>query len=105
MGFKAVLGQYELFTDKNTRDYSAWSIYIEKRDLMHGVCISHRIPRAYRDSKGDVRGRSRHKSNSRVVRNLEKTNMGTKQKNRKQGLTGAKGLTTDFPEGRESPLP
>ena len=36
-GIKAVLHQYELFTDQNTRN----------RDLMNEVCIPHMIPRAW----------------------------------------------------------
>ena len=50
---------------------------------MHEVCIS----------KGEARGRNRHKSNSnRVVRNLEERNVGTKGKNPKQDLISAKDL-------------
>ena len=39
-----VLGQFELFTDQNTRDYLAWTIGSE--DPMYVVSIPHRIPRA-----------------------------------------------------------
>ena len=38
----------------------------------------------------------------RVVRNLEKRNVGTKGKCPKQGLTSAKNITMELPEGRES---
>ena len=45
MGLKAVLGQYELFSDRNSRDRLAWTI--GTKDPMHGVCIPQRIPRAW----------------------------------------------------------
>ena len=38
----AVLGQYELFTDRNTSEHLAWTI--GNGDPMHEVCISHSIP-------------------------------------------------------------
>ena len=63
---------------------------------MHGVCIPH--------SKDETRGRSRHKNNARVVRNLEERNVGTKGKCPKQGLSSAKDLM-NLLEGRESRLP
>ena len=44
-GLKAVLGQYDLFTDRNTRDHLAWTI--GNGDSMHGMCIPHKIPRAW----------------------------------------------------------
>ena len=34
---------------------------------------------------------------------MEERSVGTKGKNPKQGLTNAKGLTIELPEGRESP--
>ena len=46
-GLKAVLGQYGLFTDRNTRDYLAW--IIGNGDTIHEVCIPHRIPRAWEE--------------------------------------------------------
>ena len=50
------------------------------------------------------KGRSRHQENSkRVVRDLEERNVGTKRKNRKQGLTSAEDLTIMLSEGRDSP--
>ena len=42
-GLKAVLGQYKLFTDRNTRDYLARTI--GNGDHMHGVSIPHSMPR------------------------------------------------------------
>ena len=54
------------------------------------------------NSKGEARGRSRHKSNSRVVKNLEERNLGTKEKSFNQGLTNAKDLTIELSERRES---
>ena len=45
------------------------------RDLVHG------------NNEGDARGRNRHKSNARVVRNLEERSVGTKKKSPKQDLT------------------
>ena len=57
----------------------------------------------HENSKSEARGRSRHKSKSkRVVRNLEERNVSTKVKSLKQGLTSAKDLTTELPEGRET---
>ena len=44
MVLKAVLGQYELFTNRNIRDHLAWTI--GNGDVMYGMCIPHRIPRA-----------------------------------------------------------
>ena len=44
-GLKVVLGQYELFTDRNTKHYSAWTT--RNGDPMHEVCVPHRIPRAW----------------------------------------------------------
>ena len=35
-GLRAVLGQYGLFADRNTRDYLAWTI--GNGDPMHEVC-------------------------------------------------------------------
>ena len=65
---------------------------------MYKVRIRHSISRAHRNSKGESRGRGRHKRNSnRAVRNLEERNVGTKGKSLKRGLT------TQLPEGRESP--
>ena len=55
------------------------------------------------NSKGEARGRSRHKNNVRVARSLEERNVGMKGKSPKQDLTSAKDLTIGLPEGRESP--
>ena len=53
-------------------------------------------------SKGEARGRSRHKRNSnRVVRNPEEGYVGMKGKNPKQDLNSAKDLTIELPERRE----
>ena len=76
MGFKAVLGQDELFTDRNTRDNLAWTIG-NGADLRG---IPHRIPRAW-DSKGEAKGKSRHKNNNKsVLKNLEERNVGRKRR-------------------------
>ena len=73
----AVLGQYELFTDRNTRDY-------RERSPMHEVCIPHRIPCTW-EQQG---WRNRYKNNSkRVIKNVEEMNVGTKGESPKQGLT------------------
>ena len=67
-------------------------------------CVSHTVYLAHGDSKGEARGRSRHKRNSNgVVRNLEERNVGTKGKNPKQGLISAKDLPIELTEGYESP--
>ena len=67
--------------------------------------VSHAGYIANKDSKGEVRGRSRHKNNSkRVVINLEEINVGAiRRKNPKQGLTSGKDLTIELSEERESP--
>ena len=46
---KAVLSQYELFTDRKTRDDLA--LTIGNGDPMHGMCIRQTIPRAW-EQKG-----------------------------------------------------
>ena len=43
-GLKAVLGEYEVFTDRNTRDNLAQTIW--DGDLMHEVGILRSTPRA-----------------------------------------------------------
>ena len=50
---------------------------------MHVVCFPHRIPRI----------RKLHKNVSKGVMNLAERNVGTKEKNPKQGLTSSKILT------------
>ena len=50
----------------------------------------------------EARGRNRYKNNSKIVRNLEETNVGTKGKSPKQDLNSAKDLTMELPEGCES---
>ena len=79
---------------QNTKDHSSWNI--GNGDPMHEVCIP-------QNSKGEARGRNRHKNNARVVRNLEERNVGTKGKNSKQGLICDKNLTIELLEGRDSP--
>ena len=44
-GLKAVLSQYELFIDQNTRDHLARTT--GNGDPIHEVCMPHRIPRAW----------------------------------------------------------
>ena len=58
-------------------------------------CVSHTVYLAHEDNKGEARGRSRHKKNSkRFVRNLEERNEGTKFyqyiRGLKQSLVAAK---------------
>ena len=55
--------------------------------------LSQRIPRVSGNSKGEARGRNRHKSN--IVKILEERNAGTNEKSPKQGLTIAKDLTIE----------
>ena len=54
---KAVLCQYELFTDRNTRDHLAWTI--RNWDPMHGVCISSRM--------GTARVKKEEETDTRVI--------------------------------------
>ena len=65
---------------------------------MHEVCVSHTVYLAHGNSKGEARGRNRHKNNARVVRNLEERNVGTKGKSPKQGLISAMDLPIELPE-------
>ena len=89
--------QSVILKDLNTRDHLAWTA--GNGDPMHEVCIPHTIPRAW-----EQQGRSRHKNNSkRGVTNMEKRNVDTKAESPKQGLTSAKDITIELPEGRESP--
>ena len=71
---------------------------------MHDVCVFYTGYLAHGNSKGEIRGRSRHRNNSkRVVRNLEERNVGTiRGKSSKQGITSSKDLSIELPEGHES---
>ena len=90
-----------ILKDQNTREHSAWTA--GNGDPMHR-CVSQTGYLAHGNSKGETRERSRHKNHSnRVVWNMEIWNVGTKGKSPKQGLTSAKDLTIELPEGRESP--
>ena len=65
----AVLGQYDLLTNRNTRDH------LVSVTLGTGIpctrCVSHARYLAHKNSKGEARGSSRHKNNGRrVVRDL-----------------------------------
>ena len=92
----AVLGQYELCIDPNTRGHLVWTI--GNGDPMHGMCIPHRIPRTW-EQQGEARGRSRHKNNSKIVRNIKERIVGTKRKCPKRGLTSAKDIAIELLEG------
>ena len=86
----AVLGQYELFTDKNTTDHLAWTIIIiiytletlqkkskykrpfsmdcgERGSDARGVYPMHTGYLAHGNSKGAARGRIRHQNTDRRV--------------------------------------
>ena len=76
-GIKTVLGQYELFTDRNITDYLVLTIGNE--DPMHGVCIPHSIARAW-EQQGCSKDQIIRK---RVARNLGDRNVGAKGKNPK----------------------
>ena len=57
-------------------------------------------------SKGEARGKSRHKYNSKRVRNMEGRNVGTiSGKSPKQGLTSDKNLTMEFSTDASYPIP
>ena len=76
-------------------------------------CVSYTRYLAHGNSKGEARGRNRHKSNSKIVlRNMEERIMETKGKspkqdltieNNNQGLTSTEDLSIELPEGRDSP--
>ena len=57
---------------------------------------------AHGNSKGEERRRNRHKNDRRLVRNMEKWNVGSKGISPKQDLTSTKDLTIELPVGRES---
>ena len=58
----------------------------------------------HENSKGEARGRSIYKNNSKIVRNLEERNVGTiKGKKSQTRPNGAEDLAIDLREGRESP--
>ena len=59
--------------DKNTRDHLVWSMRIPCTR-----CVSHTGYFEDGNSKGEIRGRSRHRnSKKKVVRNLEENNVDT----------------------------
>ena len=49
-------------------------------DPMREVCIPHTVYIAHRNSKGEIRGRSRHKNNCKrfAKKNLEEMNVSTR---------------------------
>ena len=56
-------------------------------------CVSHTGYFAHGNNKGRTRGRTRYQNNStRVVRNIEEKDVGTKGKSPKQDLTSAEDL-------------
>ena len=70
---------------------------------VHGVC-THTGYLAHGSSKGEARGRNRHKNNSkRGVRNMEEMKVVGNRERPKQSLVSAKDLTRDLFEGRASP--
>ena len=105
-GLRGSWGQYELFTDRNTRDHLAFTI--GDGYPMHEACIPlYTGYLAHENSKEEARGRSRHQGNSkRVVRNMDDRNVGTKGESPKQGLTSAEDpINIKFTESRNCTLP
>ena len=88
------------FSTVASEDPVVWTI--GNGDLMHEVLfIPHRIPRV---RNGEAIGSGRHQSyGKRVVKNLEKNNVGMKEEKSLHGLTSVKDLTVKLPEDRESP--
>ena len=72
MRLNAVLCRYEdVAKDRNTGDYLLQTA--GNGDCMHEACIPHRYL-AQGNSKGEIRGRSRHQNNRKMgVRNMEET--------------------------------
>ena len=66
-------------------------------------CVPHAVYFTHGNSKGEARRTSRHKNNTRVIRNLEEKNVGTRGKSSRQDPTSAKNLTIELPEGCASP--
>ena len=57
---------------------------------MHGVCISHRIHRAWIQQGCETGGRSRHQNHCKIVKNIKEMNANTiRGKSPKQVLTSA----------------
>ena len=67
------------------------------RDPVHGICISHRIPRAH----GTVKGGKRKKRTS--SKNYGRKERGHEGISPKQGLTSAEDVILMLHEGRDSP--
>lgn len=80
---RAVLGhQYVLFTHRNTRNHLTYIM---------------------ENNKGEARGRNKHTSNSKIVRNREEKNLGKRRRVLNKVFYNAKEPTTLLPEGHESP--
>ena len=61
----AVLGQYELFTDRNTIDHLAWTIYRERGSHAR-VHPTQGTSRMRTTRVNEARGKSRHQNNSKI---------------------------------------
>ena len=64
-------------------------------------CVSHIGYLEPRNSKGKTRGRNRHMNHSKIVKNMKEREQ-LKGESPIQGLTSAKDLTIELPEGHES---
>ena len=65
------------------------------------MCVSHTGYLDHGNNKGEARGRSRRKDDSKIaMRYMERRNVGRKRKTQKQGLTCAEDLTIELTEGR-----
>ena len=73
------------FSSSKRRKYKR---YRRRGSHARGVYICHTGYLSHRNNN-DERERSRHKNNSKIARNLEKMNVGTKRKNHKRRLTSA----------------
>ena len=83
---------WNAFSDRNTRDHSAWTPYTG--------CVSHTGYFAHGNSNGEIRGRNRFENNSRrVIKSIEENNgSAIRGESPKQDLTRA-------PRDTRLPLP
>ena len=70
---------------------------------MREVCIPHHL--AHENSKGEARGRIRHKNNNnKSIKKPGRKERGQEGENLKQGLTNDRKLTIEVLEERDSPF-
>ena len=97
--FKVVFSRCEdVIRDQITRDHLTWTI--GNGDSMHGVCIPHRIPRAWEQQGWNKRKEADKNNRKREVTNLEERSVCSirVKKTQQQHLASAEELTIELPE-------